>query len=158
MYRMVCGTEMGTFPILPHLIRAYSRWEEDQFPEVAVRCGVSSSHIQHMWGLGMSTTDPRMLRDCAAVVFSFTVNGLRESSVLTIKEQDVSLSETTLVARLSVWKGKRGSQVPLVSYHRLGQLTSPLDPWLRWQHVRRKQPLYFGMNKGAADHRRWCTY
>lgn len=87
MHRMVCGEEPPSFPLVSHAIRAYGKWEEDNYPKPDVRIGIPASVVQLIWGMGMSTEDPSILHDAAMVLFAFCMNGLRESSVTTIEEK-----------------------------------------------------------------------
>lgn len=154
MQRTVTGDSMPDFPLVSHLLRAYGRWEEEKYPRRAVRCGIPASVVQQIWGLGMSTDDPNVLRDAAVCVFAYCMNGLRESSVLTVEEANVTLTPDAMTVRLSRWKGKNASQLPLVSFQRLGSFPSPLDLWTRWHHARHSQTRYFalrGDSQGVAE-------
>ena len=62
----------------------------------------------------MSTQSPSLLRDAEVCLFAYAVNGLRESSVMTITVDDVKLSDEVMSARLSMVKGKAACRAQLV--------------------------------------------
>jgi len=144
------GIEVPQYPFLQHVIRAYERWEEQNYPATEVRCGISATMIQAIWGLGMSTSSPSILRDCAMTLLSYCFNGLRESSVVSLQAQNVTVDEDHIHARLSVVKGRQASRQQLVSYKRLGPHPSPVDLLMQWSHGRGRHPKYFGLD-GERD-------
>lgn len=146
MHQTTLGYAIPSFPLVAALIRGYSRWEEANFPKTEVRCGIPATIIQRIWGLGMSTSSPATLRDAASCVFAYCLNGLRESSVLSILPPNVSLDGNAMTARLSLVKGKQASQAALVRYERWNNLPSPVDLWLRWQHARGNHSRFFGLD------------
>lgn len=131
MQLALTGEQVPSFPFVYHVVRAYKRWEESQFAQESVRLGVSASTVQRIWGLGMGTTSSTLLRDAAICVFAFCLNGVQESSLISLLTSNVEIDANTLTARLSVVKGQAASRVPLVSYSRFSDLPSPLDLWLR---------------------------
>lgn len=76
MQLAVTGTSVPNYPFLAHVLRAYQRWEKQQFPQPEVRCGVPASVVQAMLGLGMAPNSQGLLRNSAMVVFAYCVNGL----------------------------------------------------------------------------------
>ena len=79
------------------------------------------------------------------------MNGLRESSVLSLLAEHVTCGPRLVTARLSVVKGRHASQVPFVSYHRWDDLLSPIDIWIRWTHARGNHVRVFALDgEGAA--------
>lgn len=145
MQTLALGTPVPSFPFVWHVIRAYRRWEEHHYPAPEVRCGVSASLLQQIWGLGMKTSSVSLLRDAALCVFAYCLNGLRESSVVSLPAANVNLTESFVVARLSVVKGQPASQVQTVRYDRLGPLLSPLDLWHRWHIARGSHDRFFAL-------------
>lgn len=151
MQVLLTGTQVAKYPFLVHVLRAYERWEEENYPALATRCGIPATVVQAVWGLGMSTRTPSTLRDCALVVFAYCLNGLRDSSVISLLSANVNISGTEMVARLSRVKGRASSQVPLVRYERShSERGSPLDLWLRWYHARGRHSCFFGLD-GERD-------
>jgi hypothetical protein len=53
MHLMLVGTPVPICPLLAHTLRAYERWEEEHFPALEVRLGVSASTVQLVWTAGM---------------------------------------------------------------------------------------------------------
>lgn len=151
MQVILTGVPVPTYPFVAHVTRAYARWEEENYPQKEVRVGVSASVVQAIWGFGMQTGDPSKLRDAAMVMFAYCFNGLRESSVLTLRADNVELQGDQMMARLSFVKGQIASHVPLVRYHRMVQaLPSPVDLWLRWKNARGRHRCFFGL-QGERD-------
>lgn len=94
----------------------------------------------------MSTVEPSCLRDAAMVTFAYCLNGLRDSSVISIEANKVDVQADHLVARLSVVKGRPASTVPLVRYERTTPShPSPVDLWLRWYHARGNHAAFFAL-------------
>lgn len=69
-----------------------------------------------LWNLGMQASTLGVLRDSALCVFAFCMNGLRESSVTSIRSDLVEFQDGHVTVRLSVVKGKKASQEALVKY------------------------------------------
>lgn len=88
------------FPMVPHVMRGYARLEEANFPQDEVRCGISADIMMKVWALSMSSPTLSTIRDCAASVFSFCFNGLRESTVMSIYASKVAFAEDTMAVRL----------------------------------------------------------
>lgn len=84
----------------------------------------------------MTTTSLLLLRDCDMCVFVFCLNGLRQSSVTSVKTDRVSLDSQSISVRLSAVKVQFASRAPLVSYSRFSGLPSPVKLWLRWRYAR----------------------
>lgn len=145
MQQVTLGVSVPNYPLLKAVIRGYTKWEEANFPLREVRCGISASVVQRIWGMGMSTDSPALLRDAALCVFAYCMNGLRESSVLSILHTNVAMDSNKLTARLSVVKGKPASQVSLVSYARWNDLPGAIDLWLRWYHARGGHVRFFAL-------------
>lgn len=93
------------------------------------------------------------IRDAAVVLFAYCLNGLRDSSVLSIKTFDVNLDNEKIIARLSVVKGKQASRQQLVRYDRLGDLPSPVDLWLRWHSCRTEHSRFFALGTDPVSSR-----
>lgn len=110
------------------------------------RFAVASLHyVQRIWALGMSSQHPGTVRDTAIVTFAFCMNGLRESSVASLLTANLALAPDSIVARLSLVKGRSASGVPLVRFDRLNDLPSPIDLWHRWDSVRGSHLRYFAL-------------
>lgn len=155
MHSTLLGTAVPDFPFLPMVVRAYTKWEEEAFPQPTVRLGVPATMMQQVWSLGMSSESPSLVRDCAMLTFSYCMNGLRESSVLSILAGNVTLETDRVTARLSVMKGREASGVQLVSYSRLVPgVGSPLDLWKRWAECRGSHPRFFAL---AGEPTRWTS-
>lgn len=76
------------FP-LQQVLRAYRNWESSRFPMNSVRVGLSAAVLKKLWERGMDDNASLVcVRDVAMVVFAF-VFGLRESSVMGIRVDDV---------------------------------------------------------------------
>ncbi|CAN8064056.1 unnamed protein product [Agarophyton chilense] len=77
------------YPPLPRVIKAYKKWESELFPLADVRVGMGAGLARQIWRKGMAAgTSATCVRDAAMVVFAF-IFGLRESSVLHIKVEDI---------------------------------------------------------------------
>lgn len=76
------------------------------------------------------------LRDAAMCVTAYMLNGLRDSSVISLKVGNVEVTESEFRARLSVEKGTSASRSALLRYTRLSALSSPIDVVLRWKLLR----------------------
>ena len=137
------GVPVPNYALVPVLLRAYGRWDEENFPQAAVRNGISSQVMQQVWGTDMSTQSPSLLRDAAVCLFAYAMNGLRESSVMTITVGDVELSDEVMSARLSKVKGKAASRAQLVSYKRWSNVPGPIELWTRWSHARHSLSRFF---------------
>lgn len=55
-----------------------------------------------VYELGLKTTDLRQLRDCAALLFAYLFNRLRESSSISLETERFKFKSETLYARVSV--------------------------------------------------------
>lgn len=99
MQLALMGHPVAQYPFLFHVVRAYRSWEEDEYPLPEVRCGVPATIAQAIWGLGMSTSAASVLRDSAFVIFAFCLNGLRESSVTSLRAEDVAIADNEISAR-----------------------------------------------------------
>ena len=154
MHLAVIGEAVPSFPMVWHVIRGFRKWEEANFPQRTVRAGVPASIVQRIWALGMETSSLSLLRDAAIVLFAYLLNGLRESSVASLKTSNIILTESNIVARLSVVKGQQASGVPVVAYARLGSLHSPLDLWKRWAGARGAHVRYFALQGESQE---WST-
>lgn len=53
------------------VIREYRRWEEEEFLDDVVRCGLSASRLQGIWALGMKGDRYSTVRNCAAIFSAF---------------------------------------------------------------------------------------
>lgn len=138
------GTAVSDFPFLPMVVQAYTKWEEEQFPQPAARLGVAATVMQQVSSWGMASDSPSVVRDCVVLTFSYCMNEQRESSVLSIPADNITLADDCVTARLSVMKGKEASSVQLVAYSRLlPGVGSPLDLWKRWSHCRWSHPRFF---------------
>lgn len=74
---------------LQSVMDAYRRWESDKFPISDVRIGLSAATVRTFWSKGMEDQAVfSVIRDAALIVFSF-IFGLRESSVLEVKMDDI---------------------------------------------------------------------
>jgi hypothetical protein len=145
MHLMLVGTPVPPCPLLAHTLRAYERWEEEHFPALEVRLGISASTVQLVWTAGMCPDAVlSTVRDCTAVVLAFCL-GLRESSALSIQTTDVEHSENFVRLRLSVLKGRAVSRVQPVAYHRTGDFASPLDLFHKWHAVRSPHSHWLAM-------------
>lgn len=147
------GYEVPPYPLVNVVIRGYTRWEEEKFPQQEVRCGVPASVVQQIWALGMSTESPPVVRDASMCVFAFCLNGLRESSVESLLSTNVALSSEECTARLSKVKGRHASQVSLVRYARWNNLPSPVDLWVRWSHARGTHVRFFALDGEQVEAR-----
>jgi len=145
MQLLLTGTPVPSYPMMVHVLRGYARWEEAKYPKQDVRCGVPASVVQRVWGLGMRSATTSVVRDAAMCVFAYCFNGLRESSVASLESRHVHLSPEEMKVRLTVVKGREASLVPLANYTRLGELSSPLDLWLRWAGCRGEHPRFFAL-------------
>lgn len=136
MHLTLTGIAVPAFPYLDIVIRAYRKWEEGTFPQASVRCGLSADILQRIWALGMSSDDRDTVRECAACVFAFCFNGLRESTVMSVLCQNVTLTDDGIHVRVSMCKGREASHEQLLGYHRTGDMTSPIDVIRRWMTIR----------------------
>lgn len=147
MHDLYTGRPLPSFPFLDSVIRAYGKWEESKYPRELVRCGMDAQKMLMIWNLGMRTPVLNMLRDCAVCVFSYCLNGLRESSTMTMETSKVRIEGNALTARLCYWKGRRVSTEPLVTYHRVSsEVSSPLDLFKRWMRSRGRHSRFFAMD------------
>lgn len=102
VHYMYTGTQVPTYPLVEHVLRAYSKWEEANFPKEDVRCGVAAHDMLRVWHCGMETQSLIELRDCAALNFSYIQNGLWESSVMSALENKVWFVGQSLFGRVSI--------------------------------------------------------
>ena len=135
MQLLLTGTPVPPYPMMVHVLRGYRRWEEQNFPQQVVRCGIPASLLQRICHLGLTTDTQSLLRDSAMCVLSYVMNGLRESSVASLRTALTEISLDAVTVRLSVVKGRAASTVPLIRYYRLPGLSSPLDVILRWHRI-----------------------
>ena len=91
----------GCAGLVPGVLRLYNKWEEANFPQATVPNGISSEFMQHVWCMGTSTQSLPLLRDTTVCSFSYAMNGLEESAVMTFALEDVGLSDEVMSARLS---------------------------------------------------------
>lgn len=145
MQLLLTGRAVPEIPLVTHILRAFKTWEEDQFPQARVRCGIPSTIMQRIWGLGIESDDIRVVRDCTACVFAFCFNGLLESSVMSILFEDVVVAADEILARLSVVKGRSASRQFLVVYHRLATISSPFDLFRKWVEIYGTHSLLFSI-------------
>lgn len=145
MKLVLTGTPIPPYPFFSHVLRAYRNWEEENFPHGEVRFGVPVTYAQRIWALGMQSASAIEVRNFFACTFAYFFNGLRESSVISLRTLDVSLDEKVVTARLSIVKGRSTSREQLVSYHRWASLTSPLDLLHRWKQVRGMRRRFFAI-------------
>lgn len=147
MHELYTGRPVPTYPFVDVVIRAYGKWEEQQYPKESVRCGIDATIMLRVWNLGMHTPSLYMLRDCAVCVFTYCMNGLRESSTMSMEAVKVHFRDDELLARLCYWKGRRASNEPLVSYCRVSrEVSSPMDLFKRWDQSRGNHVRFFGMS------------
>ena len=136
------GNPVPDFPYVKHVLRAFSRWEEQEFPVASVRVVINASQIKAIWELGMTSQNRNVIRDAAMCVFAYSLNGLRESSVASLLANNVSFTADSMTARLSVIKGRASSRQQLVSF--TGIVTaSPLNIWIRYSRLREEHVRYF---------------
>lgn len=140
------GVPLENFPFVDVVVRAYRKWEEENYPQHEVRVGVSAETMLAVYQLGMESVDLRTVRDCAALTFAYCFNGLRESSTMSLKESNVSISAEAMTTRVSIWKGRSASQEQLLGFRRQAQLTSPVDVVARWAGMRPKHPRFFALS------------
>ena len=107
MQLLLKGESVPSYPFVPHVIRAYARWEEDNFSQSEVRC---------VWALGMSSTTVSIVRDFSMVLWAYCFNGLRDSYVTTQLSSNISMNGQSVTDCLSVVKGKRASHVALINH------------------------------------------
>ena len=151
MHELYTGRAVPVFPFLESVIRAYGKWEEAEYPKDLVRCGVDAEKMLRIWNLGMQAPTLGVLRDCAVCVFSYCLNGMRESSTMTLEASKVRAEGDALTARLCYWKGRKASSEPLVTYHRFSsEVSSPLDLFKRWMRSRGRHPRFIAMD-GEPD-------
>lgn len=147
MHELYTGRAVPAYPFLESVTRAYGKWEEAKYPKDLVRCGVDAEKMLLIWNLGMMTPALSVLRDCAVCVFAYCLNGLRESSTMTLEANKVRVEGDTLSARLCYWKGRKASAEPLVTYHRFSpEVSSPLDLFKRWMRSRGRHVRFFAMD------------
>lgn len=143
------GVQVPEYPLLPLMIRAYSRWEEAAHLLPEVRCGLSASQMCTIWEYAMQSTERKTVRDAAILMFAYCFNGLRESSVASMKFSDTEISDDSMTCRLSVLKGRSASRVSLVRFTAAGESLSshgqpsPLDLKRRWINMRTDNPGLF---------------
>lgn len=110
MNLMLTEGAVPAYPFVALVIRSYRRWEEKKFPADMVSCGLYASQMEGIWALGMKSDFPHTVRDCAASVFVFCFNGLRESSVMSLLTKRVTIEDDSVFARVSIWKGQARSR------------------------------------------------
>jgi hypothetical protein len=57
--------------ILQWLIRAYAQWEAQSFPQLTHRGGIPAVVIEAVWGNGMQSELPEVIRDAADVMTAY---------------------------------------------------------------------------------------
>lgn len=146
MHELYVGRAVPHYPFVDVVVRAYGKWEEQHFPKDTVRCGVDATSALRIWSLGMRTSSLSVLRDCAASVFAYCFNGLRESSTMSMESQKVNFLDGSMSCRLTYWKGRRVSNEPLITYNRItSDVSSPLDLFDRWRSSRGKHRRFFAL-------------
>ena len=132
------------YPFLSNVLRGYRRWEGAKLPKVDHRLGIPAGVMQQVWFDGMKeNVNPRVARDAAMLVLSYSLNGLRESSVLSLQAANVTLCPDSITARLSVVNGKMASEVAPVSYARLGSFAWSMDLWRCWASLQGRHQRRF---------------
>lgn len=84
MHKMYTGQPSSPFPFLYFAVRVYKKWKEEKFSTEVVRCGESAKMLQKVWYQGMCITDMTYLIDYALICFTFSFNGLLESSIISL--------------------------------------------------------------------------
>lgn len=84
MQLLTIGTPVQKFAFVSLVRRAYEKWEEETYPKATFRSGIAASEVRNVWLLGMESATSSTVSDFAMVVFSYCVNGLRQSSVWSI--------------------------------------------------------------------------
>lgn len=125
------GIPVPHYQFLTHVIRDHEKWEGDTYPQPDVRMGIDGTTIQKLWDHGMTSSIPSMLRDSTVYDFAHCFNGLRESCILSLRTENVEISDTAMTNRLSLWNRKREDLLSLIGYHRISTLSSQLDVWKR---------------------------
>lgn len=152
MHQFVTATSLPRYPFVDIMMRAYSKWEEEYFPVDMVRVGIGADTMMLVFNLGMTTTDMHVLRDCAALVFCYQFNGRRESSVMSIPEENVVITAEAVHARVVIVKGRRASAEQLLGVKRPANVQSAADLIERWAKIRRPHARFFGK---AGDPMEW---
>lgn len=99
----------------------------------------------------MSTSSVSTLPYSAACVPSFCFYGLRENSVLFSKDDLVFTEDGKMTAHLSIEKVQADIREPLVSYHRRGNMASPIDLLHEWKVSRGQHPRFFSIPGEPVD-------
>lgn len=155
MHQTLTSEPVPAFPFISHVLRGYRRWEEEQFPKAEHRLGLPATIMQQVWFDGMAeNADARAVRDASMLVLSYCLNGLRESSVLSLQTANVALSTESISARISIVKGKMASEVAPVSYARLSSFALTIDLWPRWSSIRGQHERWFGL---PGESREWSS-
>jgi site-specific recombinase XerD len=118
----------GRMPILQAFLRAYGQWEARSLPRLTHRNGVPADIIQAIWANAMQSEDRVVIRDAAAVILAY-VQGLRESSVMSLPAENITHTAAKMTVRLVLVKGKELRHAVLATYARTGVATlpSPID-------------------------------
>ena len=84
MQLLLTGVPVTPYPMMVHVLRGYRRREELNFPQQTVRCGIRATLLKRICHLGLTTDTQSLLRDASMCVLSYIMNGLRESSVVSV--------------------------------------------------------------------------
>ena len=64
---------------------------------------------------------------------------------MSLLDYKVFFRRNSLFARASLWKGRGASKEHLIAYHRVSEISSPLDLIERWKLKREPHARFFGM-------------
>lgn len=132
--RDILGEAPITSPMIALAVESYKKWEEEKYPVKDKRVGIPAEVIHAVYDLGMRSEDACTIRDSAMMVFAYAFNGLRDSSVASLRACDVRIGDDDATATLRVVKGRRASSELPVKYSRVpGQEGSPVDILQRWR-------------------------
>jgi hypothetical protein len=100
----------------------------------------------------MQSALPDVIRDAAAVVTA-CVLGLRESSVMSLPTENVTITEDRMTVHVVLGKGRPLRYATPATYVRTGTagLQSPTDLVPRWMASRNDHPLLFGGRGDAPE-------
>lgn len=69
--RLPLGAQVPEFPLLPLIIRSYTRWEEHAYPLPEVRCSLAASQMRTIWEHGTESSDKNTVKDMRSLSLLF---------------------------------------------------------------------------------------
>ena len=108
-HEKLTGTSLPQMPTLKLATNAYKEWCDTRFPPRSRRIGISPDVAKAIFLYGMETTNIRGLRNCAEVIFAYTLSGPRDSSVSSLPTTHIVSNSDHLAVNPIYVKGHMAS-------------------------------------------------